>query len=274
VVVCGGVIGTVALLLRSRPWLPGLPPGVGRFVLTNSESILAAEARRHDGDWIDHVAITSGVYADERTHLEMVRFNRGSDSLFWLTTPLTDGGGHIPRPLRLLGNILRRPFRFLRGLWPFGRAGRTGIVLAMQATQGHLDLDYRRRWWRLGRHALGSRLPRGQQRPVSWIPVANEVTRRLAREMRGTAWNTWPEVVYGAPTTAHILGGCRIGDSAESGVVDSRGEVFGHPGLFIADGSVVPVNLGVNPGLTITALAEYFMAQLSPRGAESGLPGR
>lgn len=273
VVVCGGVIGTVRLLLRSRRWLPRLPASVGRYVLTNSESILAADARPRGGDWIDHVAITAGVYADERTHLEMVRFNKGSDALFWLATPLTDGGGRIPRPLRLLGNILRRPLHFLRGLWPFGRAERTGIVLAMQATEGHLELEYRSRWWRLGRAALGSRLPAGQPRPVSWIPVANEVTRRLAREMGGAAWSTWPEVVYGAPTTAHILGGCRIGESAEDGVVDSRGEVFGHPGLFVADGSVVPVNLGVNPSLTITALAEYFMAQVPTRHAGSSSAG-
>ena len=273
VVVCGGVIGTVRLLLRSRRWLPRLPPSVGRFVLTNSESILAADARPDEGDWIDHVAITSGVYADERTHLEMVRFNKGSDALFWLATPLTDGGGRIPRPLRLLGNILRRPLRFLRGLWPFGRAERTGIVLAMQATDGHLELEYRPRWWRFGRPGFGSRLPAGQPRPVSWIPVANEVTRRLARAMGGDAWSTWPEVVYGAPTTAHILGGCRIGESADDGVVDSGGEVFGHPGLFVADGSVVPVNLGVNPSLTITALAEYFMAQVPPRHAGSSSAG-
>jgi cholesterol oxidase len=237
---------------------------VGRWVLTNSESILAADAPRGDGEWVDHVAITSGVYADARTHLEMVRFNPGSDALFWLATPLTDGGGRVPRPLRLLGTIARRPHQLLRGLWPFARAERTGIVLAMQTTDGHLELEHRRRWWRLGGRALGSHLPAGQPRPVSWIPVANHVTRRLAREMGGDAWNTWPEVLYGAPTTAHILGGCRIGTSAEDGVVDSRGEVFGCPGLFIADGSVVPVNLGVNPSLTITALAEYFMAQMPP----------
>jgi len=266
VVVSGGVIGTTKLLLRSRArgWLPGLSPQLGRFVRTNSESILAAESNDRDGDWIDHVAITSGIEADERTHIEMVRFNKGSDALFWLITPLTDGGGRVPRPLRLVAGILRRPARFLHALQPFGRAARTAIVLAMQATSGHLDLEYRRRWWQLGRPALGSRLPAGQERPVSCIPVANEVTRRVAAKMNGTPWNTWPEVLYGAPTTAHILGGCRIGASPEKGVVDARGEAYGCPGLYVVDGSVVPVNLGVNPSLTITALAEYMMARMPP----------
>ena len=266
VVVSGGVIGTTKLLLRSRArgWLPGLSPQLGRFVRTNSESILAAESDDRDAEWIDHVAITSGIEADERTHIEMVRFNKGSDALFWLATPLTDGGGRVPRPLRLAAGILRRPVRFLHALQPFGRAARTGIVLAMQATSGHLDLEYRGRWWRPGWPALGSRLPAGEERPVSWIPVANEVTRRIAAKMNGTPWNTWPEVLYGAPTTAHILGGCRIGASPEKGVVDARGEAYGCPGLYVVDGSVVPVNLGVNPSLTITALAEYMMAQMPP----------
>jgi cholesterol oxidase len=270
VVVSGGVVGTVKLLQRSRAmgWLPALSKQLGRYVRTNSESILVAEAASDDG-WTDHVAITSGVRPDEQTHLEMVRINRGSDALFWLTTPLTDGGGRIPRPLRLLGNGLRHPVRFLRGLWPFGKAARSGIVLAMQASDGHLELGYERSWWRFGRRGLRSRLPKGQKGPVSYIPVANEVTRRLAKAMGGHPSNTWSEVVFGAPTTAHVLGGCRMGDGPNSGVVDRAGEVFRYPGLYVVDGSVVPVNLGVNPSLTITALAEYLVDQMPPK-SESG----
>ena len=269
VVVSGGVVGTVKLLLRSRErgWLPDLSPQVGRYVRTNSESILAADSPDRSVLWSDHVAITSGIRADERTHIEMVRFNPGSDSLFWLTAPLTDGGGRIPRPLRLLGNLLRHPLRSLMSLWPFRRAERTGIVLAMQSTEGHLDLDLKRRWWRLGLRTLGSRVPRGQEPPVSYIPVANEVTRRLASKMGGEAWNTWPEVVFGAPTTAHILGGCRMGADREAGAVDFHGRLFGYPGIYVVDGSVVPVNLGVNPSLTITALAEWIMSRVPEKAA-------
>jgi len=266
VVVAGGVVGTVGLLLRSRArgWLPDLSSRVGTRVRTNSESILAADSPDRSVPWSDHVAITSGILADERTHIEMVRFNPGSDSLFWLTAPLTDGGGRIPRPLRLLWNLVRRPVRSLRSLWPFHRAERTGIVLAMQATEGHLDLTLRRRWWRLGGRSLGSRVPRGQEPPVSYIPVANQVTRRLAERLGGEAWNTWPEVVMGAPTTAHVLGGCPMGPDPETGAVDFQGRLFGYPGIRVVDGSVVPVNLGVNPSLTITALAEHILSQVPP----------
>lgn len=267
VVVAGGVIGSVRLLARSRAlgWLPRLSPHLGRFVRTNSESILAADAPDASQEWNDHVAITSGVRPSAETHLEMVRFNKGSDALFWLTVPLTDGGGRIPRPIRLLGTILRRPLRFLRGLWPFGRAARTGIILAMQATEGHLALEYRRRWWRLGGRALGSRVPAGETPPVSHIPEAQEAARQLAARMGGDAWNLWTDVVLGAPTTAHILGGCRMGRDADAGVVDFQGRAHGYEGLYVVDGSVVPVNLGVNPSLTITALAEHIMDQLPER---------
>jgi cholesterol oxidase len=276
VVVSGGVVGTVQLLLRSRQWgwLPELSPQVGRYVRTNSESILAADSPDREADWTGQVAITSGVRPDERTHLEMVRFNPGSDALFWLTAPLTDGGGAVPRPLRLVWNLVRHPLRALRSLWPFNRAVRTGIVLAMQATEGHLELGLRRRWWRVWRRGLASRVPAGQDPPVSYIPVANEAARRLAGRMGGEAWNTWPEVVLGAPTTAHILGGCRMGGSAEEGAVGFDGQLFGYPGLYVVDGSVVPVNLGVNPSLTITALAEHIMAGVPPAAQGAGTGAR
>ncbi|MDP2955481.1 MAG: GMC family oxidoreductase [Longimicrobiales bacterium] len=268
VVVSGGVVGTVKLLLRSRAkgGLPRLSEQLGRRVRTNSESVLAADAPPGGESWSDHLAITSGIQADDRTHVEVVRFNEGSDALFWLTAPLPEGSRRLPGIFRLLGGLLRHPLLWVRGLWPRGRARRTGIVLAMQTTDGHLTLEYRRRWWRLGRPALDTRVPEGETPPVASIPVADEVTRRLARAMGGGAWTTWPDVALGAPVTAHILGGCTMGAGPDRGVVDFRGEAFGHPGLYVVDGSVVPVNLGVNPSLTITALAEYLMAQVPEKG--------
>ena len=265
VVVSAGVVGTVELLLRSRDAgaLPGLSPMVGRRVRTNSESILAADAPPGGASFGDHVAITSGVQVDD-THVEMVRFNDGSDALAWLTAPLTDGGGSLPRPLRLLGTILRHPLKTLQGLWPLGRVRRTGIVLAMQTAQGELELVRSRAWWAPWRRRLRTRLPEGQPRPVPWIPEANDVARRLAERMGGDAWSTWPEVLLGAPVTAHILGGCPMGDTPEEGAVDREGRLFGHPDIRVVDGSIVPVDLGVNPSLTITALAEYVMDRVPP----------
>jgi cholesterol oxidase len=132
----------------------------------------------------------------------------------------------------------------------------------MQSTEGHLTLEHRRRWWRLGGSGLGSRVPPGEVPPVASIPVADQVTHRLAAALGGGAWTTWPDLALGAPLTAHILGGCRMAATPEEGVVDFGGQAFGHPGLFVVDGSVVPVNLGVNPSLTITALAEYVMSRI------------
>jgi cholesterol oxidase len=269
VVVSGGVVGTVKLLHRSRArgGLPNLSDQLGCRVRTNSEAILAADAPRGGGSWVDHAAITSGVQADERTHVEIVRFSEGSDALFWLTAPLPSGRRSLPGIVRLLGALARHPLRSLAGLWPAGRARRTVIVLAMQSTEGHLTLEWRRKWWGMGRPRLATRVPPGETPPVPSIPVADEVTRRLAKAMGGAAWTTWPDVALGAPITAHILGGCRMAADPEHGVVDFRGEAFGHPGLYVVDGSIVPANLGVNPSLTITALAEHVMAQILSRRA-------
>lgn len=262
VVVSGGVVGSVKLLLRSRArgGLPRLSPRLGHWVRTNSEAILAADAPRGSGSWVDHAAITSGIQADERTHIEAVRCGEGSDALFWLTAPLPSGRVRLPGPLRLLGALLRHPLRSLAGLWPGGRARRTAIVVAMQSTEGHLTLEHRRAWWGLGRPRLATRVPEGESPPVPSVPVADEVTRRLARAMGGAAWTTWPDVALGAPMTAHILGGCRMADDPDRGVVGFDGQAFGHPGLYVVDGSTVPANLGVNPSLTITALAEHIVA--------------
>ena len=155
--------------------------------------------------------------------------------------------------------------RFMRLLWPLDKASTTSVVLVMQTDENTLDLDYRPRWWRMGGASLNSRRPSGVRRAPSYIPIANTVTRRLAQKMDGEPLSSFPEILLDAATTAHILGGCCMGASPGQGVVGFNGEVFGHPNLFVADGSVVPANLGVNPSLTITALSEYIMSQMPAR---------
>jgi cholesterol oxidase len=261
----GGVIGTVKLLVecKQKGLLPNLSEKLGDYVRTNSEAILAVDSNDSSRDWNDHIAITSGIYPDENTHIELVRYNKGSDVLYALATVLTDGGGNIPRQLRFLGNILRHPLQFLRSVWVFGKAKRMTLILAMQSTENYLKLSSQRRWWRLGGRSLNSEMPPSQGKRIpSYIPVANEVARRMSKKMDGYPMGSWFEVLLDAPSTAHILGGCIMADSAENGVVDSAGRVFGYSNLYIADGSVVPVNLNVNPSLTITALAEYILAQV------------
>jgi len=138
-------------------------------------------------------------------------------------------------------------------------------VLVMQTDENHLRLEYRPRWWRLGGFSLNSTVPPGQNRAPAYIPIANEVTRRLAEKMDGIPLSFIGEALFNASSTAHILGGCCMGPTPDKGVVGINGEVFGYPNLFVADGSVVPANLGVNPSLTITALSEFIMSQRPAR---------
>jgi cholesterol oxidase len=267
VILSAGVLGSVKLLLKCRQkgLLPGLSDQLGNCVRTNSEALLGVKSRDTETDWNDQIAITSGIYADDTTHVELVRYNKGSDVLLNLLTLMTDGGGKIPRPLRFSGNIARHPVQFVRLLWPLGMASTTTVVLVMQTDENYLKLDYKPRWWRLGGRSVNSTVPSGMLRAPAYIPIANEVTRRLAHKMNGTPMSSLPEVVLNASTTAHILGGCCMGESPEKGVAGLNGEVFGYPNLFVADGSVVPANLGVNPSLTITALSEYIMSQIRER---------
>jgi cholesterol oxidase len=260
VVFSGGVMGTVDLLFKCKESgsLAGLSDKLGEFTRTNSEAILGVDSRDHSLDWNDHIAITSGIYPDKNTHIEVVRYNKGSDLLYAIATVLTDGGGRVPRWLRFFGNILRHPYQFLRGLWIPGQSARTSVILVMQSSENFLRL----RRTRLG---LASELPAESERIPSYIPIANQVTRAMAKKMKGYPKGSWFEVLMDAPTTAHILGGCVMGRNEAEGVVDQQGRVFGYPGLYVADGSVVPVNLNANPALTITALAEYIM---------NGIPAR
>ncbi len=257
VVFSGGVLGTVKLLLdcKEKGLLPNLSDKLGDFTRTNSEAILGVDSRDRSKDWNDHIAITSGIYPDANTHIEVVRYNKGSDVMYALATVLTNGGGKIPRVLRFFGNILRHPLQFLRGLWIPGQSARTSVILVMQSTENYLRI-------KRTRFGLDSRLPENGLRIPTYIPIANQVTRKMAQKMKGFPKGSWFEVLLDAPTTAHILGGCVMANSPSEGVVDQEGKVFGYPGLVVADGSVVPVNLNANPALTITALSEYIMAQI------------
>jgi cholesterol oxidase len=272
VVLSAGALGTVSLLLRCRERgsLPNLSPQVGNWVRTNSEALLAATARDDAVDYSQGLAITSGIHPDPDTHVEIVRYGKGQDFMSVLTTVLTGGGPPWPRWLRWLGNLVRHPVQALRAHWPFGWARRTAVVLVMQPVSNYLRLELRRRPW--GR-SLTSR-PSDGPRPPSYLPLANRITERLAERMGGTPQSVLLEVFTGASSTAHILGGATMGRTPAEGVCDAQGRVFGHEGLWVADGSLVPANLGVNPSLTITALAEHVMSGIpdNPLGTPRRAP--
>ncbi len=263
VVFSAGVLGTVKLLYQCkvRNHLPGISDQLGNFVRTNSEALVGARASRYDTDYSKGIAITSGVYPDKDTHIETVRYGKSQDSMSLLATLLTGGGSPWPRPIRLLGNIIRHPIKFLQSLSPFGWAERTTILLVMQTISNYLRLEYKRRWWRLGGRSLNSNWNTDEKIP-SYIPVANEYARRMAAKKNGIAFSILPEVLLNTSSTAHILGGCVMSETPEQGVIDYSGKIHGFDQLYVIDGSIVPVNLGVNPSLTITALAEYILNQI------------
>ncbi len=272
VVFSAGAIGTVRLLLacKASGSLPRLGDQLGNYVRTNSEALLAVRARRGDVDYSRGIAITSGIQADADTHVEVVRYGAGHDAMSLLATYLTGGGPPWPRWLRWLGNMLRHPVDFLHAHVPFGWARRSAVLLVMQPLASHMRLRLRRRPWG---EALASEID-GAARPPSYMPLANAIARRMADRMDGIPQSGLHEVLLGASSTAHILGGATLGGSPAEGVCDAQGRVFGHEGLYVADGSLVPANLGVNPALTITALAEHVMSGVpaNPAGERRPAP--
>lgn len=262
VVLSAGVLGTMRLLMsaKERGRLPEISDQLGRSARTNSESIIAVSLKDRTVDLGEGIAISSSVHPDEHTHIEPVRYQKGSDAMGLLAAPaLVDGGGGTPRQLRFLGAALRHPLRTVRMLVPLGFAKRTIILLVMQDVDSSLRLRRGRRWWWPFKKTLRS-APEGGESIPTYIPIANEFARRLAKQLDGTARSTLNEALLDVPTTAHILGGACIGETAEEGVIDLHNRVHGYENLLVCDGSMIPANLGVNPSLSITAFAERAMA--------------
>ena len=265
-----GVMGTVKLLhkCKANGSLPHISSKLGNFTRTNGEALVGTFSKTKEIDYSEGIAITSGIYPDENTHIETVRYGKGHDAMALLTTLLVGGGKPWPRPLRFLGNIILHPITFLRLLIPFGWAQRSTILLVMQKIDNYLNLEYKRRWWRLGKRSMNSNWNTDKKIP-SYIPIANEFAKRMAEKTNGKPGSCLPEVLFNTSSTAHILGGCIMSDTSENGVIDYNGKIHGYDNLYVVDGSNVPANLGVNPSLTITALAEYLLDKIPDKQDKS-----
>jgi cholesterol oxidase len=262
VVVAAGALGTNKLLAncRHRGSLPLLSQRLGELVRTNSESINAVTAPSDERDFAKSVAISSSIYPDPDTHIEVVTYGRRADSMSYLFTLLTGQGTKLTRPLLWLGQVLRHPLRFLRLLWPFGWSRRTVILLVMQTLDNAIRLRPKRRLFGRGVRLQTEQDP--EKPNPTFIPAADHVTRWMAERTGGVPQSGINEAIFNIPTTAHILGGAAMGVDPEHGVVDVRHRVFGYENLMVCDGAAIPANPGVNPSLTITALAEHAMAQV------------
>jgi cholesterol oxidase len=274
VVVAAGAVGTQRLLLRCRDVtrsLPALSPRLGHDVRTNNEALLGSVDRAagpHAIDWSEGIAITSRVQLDAVTTVEPVRHPAGSDLLRFLGAPIVGGGSALRRTGRMLAHIVRNPRDWLLTHVLPGWARRTTIILGMQNEDHRLRLRLGRGLLTLGRRDLVSQTDQESQPPGPILP-AHRVVQEFARRTGGIASGSLNEVLLDVPLTAHFLGGCPMGASARDGVVDDAFRVHNYPGLMVLDGSVIPGNPGVNPSLTITAMAEYAMSRV---GALAGNP--
>ncbi len=272
VVLAAASLGTQRLLHRMKDdgHLPRLSDRLGYLSRTNSESILGAIAPRSDTtDYTYGVAITSSFHPDADTHIEPVRYGKGHNTMAMLQTVLTDGDGPAPRWRTWLKEMWTQRAA-VRDLYDFAHwSERTVIALVMQSLDNSITTYGKRgRYSRVWR--MTSRQGHGAPNPT-WIPAANDAVRRIAAVLGGTAGGNIGEP-FNMPLTAHFIGGCAIGDSSESGVVDPYQRVYGHPGLHVADGSAITANLGVNPSLTITAQAERAMAFWPNKGEADPRP--
>jgi cholesterol oxidase len=267
VVVSAGPLGTNKLLQRARVKgsLPRISARLGELVRTNSESILAVTVPEdYPEDLIKRVAITSSIYPDAHTHIETVTYGNDGDSMHRLNTLLTGDGTRLTRPLKLLAQALLHPGRAVKVMFPKHWSRRTIIILVMQTLDNAIAL--RPRSGPFGSFWLQTEQDPERPNPT-FIPIANRTAEWFAERTGGIAQSSVTEALFNIPTTAHILGGAVIAASPEQGVIDADQRVFGYRNLLVCDGSAIPANVGVNPSLTITALAEHAISRVPPAGA-------
>jgi cholesterol oxidase len=260
IIVAAGALGTLELLLKQKhryETLPGLSDKLGHQLRTNAETLCAisgASQKLNNG-----LAITSVFSPDQDTHVEIVKYPDGSNAMKWFFG-LSVGGAStsMRRTLMLLIKSITHPVPFLKMLFNFRWSTKMVIFLVMQTKDNAMKMVWKNTF-------LGGKMKidnNGQKRVPAFIPVGQEVMERYARKVAGIPQNILLEVFFDRPTTAHILGGCPMSETSESGVVDRYLRVHGYPDFYITDGSVIQGNIGVNPSLTITAMAEYSMSHI------------
>lgn len=268
VIFSAGVMGTMKLLLNLRDVkksLPNLSPRLGDMIRTNSEALLGSIARKSDINYSEGVSISSIFNADEVTRVEPVRYPDGSSLMRFLGAPLVSDVTNVPaRIFKSFTWIFSHPIDYLRTMVFPGWAHNVTILLIMQHVDNHMK-------FRIGRSPLtlfrrGLVAERETDHVISArVDAGHDVTRDFAKRINGVPLGSVTENVFNLPTTAHILGGAPMGQNADEGVVNENFEVHNYDGMYIIDGSIMPANPGVNPSLTITALAEYAMSKVEKK---------
>ncbi len=271
VIVAAGALGTLRLLMRCREvtrTLVKLSPRLGDDVRTNSESLLGSTSRVLDVDYSTGIAITSIFNADDVTTVEPVRYPAGSSLMKFLAGPLTGGRNWPARFLKALAQIVLKLPSFMNVQFGGSWAERTTILLMMQHEDNKIKMRLGRSAFTFWKRNLVS-LPDAEKSIPTEIEIGHQVAREFAEKTGGFAQGSINEGLFNIPITAHILGGVPFGEDANEGVIKANCEVHNYPGLYVIDGSIVPANPGVNPSLTITALAEYAISLVPPKTAEA-----
>ncbi|MCC7117562.1 MAG: GMC family oxidoreductase [Anaerolineales bacterium] len=268
VIFSAGVMGTMKLLLNLRDVkksLPKLSARLGTMVRTNSEGLLGSVARKSDINYSQGVAISSIYNHDAMTRIEPVRYPDGSSLMRFLAAPLIETNASIPlRILKFLGWAVAHPLDFAKALFLPKWAHNVTILLVMQHADNRMRFKIGRSLFTFFRKGLVADEEPGYKINAQ-VQGSHKVTREFAKRVNGVALGSIGENLLGLPTTAHILGGAPIGKNADDGLINENFEIHNYAGLYVVDGSVMPANPGVNPSLTITALAEYAMSKIKQK---------
>lgn len=260
VILSAGVIGTVEILFASREvykTLPNISGQLGEHIRTNSEAIVAISNNDKTIDLTRGTTISSHFHADDKTHITQNRFPASYEFMKFYMGPLVNGDQPVKRALHVLKHFFLHPFVSTRSWRSKNWHKRVTVLTVMQQADNQLRFVYGRTALRGFRRFLKTQVSVGERAP-SFIPLANEAAEKFAEVSGGQAQNNILESMGHLSVTAHILGGAVMAEDSSKGVIDSNHQVFGYQGLYVVDGSAIPVNVGVNPSLTITALAERF----------------
>ncbi len=258
IIFAAGVLGSLKLLLKLKETtLPHLSDTLGSGVRTNSESLIGITAYNEKDNYSEGIAIGSILHLDEHRHVEPVRYPEGSGFFRLLGAPMVMGSTVADRLFKMAAALLKDPGNYFRTFFVNDWAKRTLILLYMESIDSTLRL--KRSW--LG--GLSTRKETGPP-PTAFNPLAQKIAHKTEKIIGGKAMVFANETLFGIPTTAHILGGACMGLNARQGVIDKYNRVFNYHNMFICDGSVISANPGVNPSLTITAIAERAMHFIEP----------
>ncbi|MEM9547152.1 MAG: GMC oxidoreductase [Bacteroidota bacterium] len=259
VIFSGGVLGTIKLLLKlKKKSLPNLSDELGKNIRTNNETLVSVSTLDDNNDFSRGVAIGSILHTDENTHIEICRYGEGSNAWKLAHLPYSSARNPFVRIYHVFANFFKSPIDYLKTYWKNSWAKKTAVILFMQTLDS--SLTFKRNLFGMMKSEVNEGNP-----PSPFIPESIQLTALYAKKANGKATSFVGETLMGIPSTAHILGGAVMGVDRTKGVIDKNNHVFGYKNILVVDGSMISANPGVNPSLSITAIAERAMAQIEPK---------